>query len=203
MARKRAPGAGRKPKGEFAGKSATITTRIRPDTRSALEAAADAHGRSLSQEVEFRLRASLRKPTSEQRRNQALAHAVTLLVEVIEQDTGRSWLDDPFTGLALRHAVQLVAYHFASMSTEGAPEIPTAITEAAFKMPPDFAERYRTPEGFGSLKAFGLINEIEHAALPQKIPNEWSLPIFFSAPEAVLGQIGRDLGLNPKKKSRR
>jgi hypothetical protein len=26
-------GAGRKPKGEFAGKSATITTRIRPDTR--------------------------------------------------------------------------------------------------------------------------------------------------------------------------
>ena len=152
----------RRPKvqGRICGQVSHYYDFIWPDTRAALEAAADAHGRSLSQEVEFRLRASLQKPTSAQRRNEALAHTVALLAEVIEQDTARSWLDDPFTGLALRHAVQLVAYHFASMST-GAPEIPTAITEAAFKMPPDFAERYRTPEGFGSLKAFGLINEID------------------------------------------
>ena len=30
MAKKRAPGAGRKPRGEFKGKSATLTTRITP-----------------------------------------------------------------------------------------------------------------------------------------------------------------------------
>ena len=57
--RKRAPGAGRKPKGEFAGKTATVTTRIMPDTREALEAAALASNRSLSQELELRLSTSI------------------------------------------------------------------------------------------------------------------------------------------------
>jgi len=55
MARKRAPGGGRKPAGEFKGKSATITTRVTPATRAALEQAASANGRSLSQEIESRL----------------------------------------------------------------------------------------------------------------------------------------------------
>jgi hypothetical protein len=44
------------PKGEFAGQSAVLSTRIRPDTRRHLEAASKASGRSLSQEIEFRLR---------------------------------------------------------------------------------------------------------------------------------------------------
>jgi hypothetical protein len=78
--RKRAPGAGRKPKGEFTGKSATITTRIRPDTRDALEKVARANRRSLSQEVEFRLRAGLLS-TDAQRRNQALTHSIARMAE--------------------------------------------------------------------------------------------------------------------------
>ena len=40
MAKKRAPGAGRKPRGEFKGKSATLTTRITSETRAALDRAA-------------------------------------------------------------------------------------------------------------------------------------------------------------------
>ena len=55
MARKRAPGAGRKPMGEIQGKSSAFSTRIRPETRKKLETAARANGRSLSQEVERRL----------------------------------------------------------------------------------------------------------------------------------------------------
>ena len=51
--------AGRKPKGEYSGKSAVFSTRIRPDTRDALWQAAKASGRTLSQEVEFRLRRSI------------------------------------------------------------------------------------------------------------------------------------------------
>ena len=49
---------GRKPKGEYAEKGVTLSTRIRSDTRAALEEAAKASGRSLSQECEHRLRRS-------------------------------------------------------------------------------------------------------------------------------------------------
>jgi hypothetical protein len=50
--------AGRKPKGEYSGKSLVFSTRISPELRGALEKAAKSSGRSLSQEVEHRLRGS-------------------------------------------------------------------------------------------------------------------------------------------------
>jgi TraY domain len=197
--RKRAPGAGRKPKGEFTGKSATITTRIRPDTRDALERAARANGRSLSQEVEFRLRAGLLL-TDAQQRNQALSQAIARMVEGIEKGTGRSWLEDPFTGLALRHAIQAFAFHCAPFSTDDLAEVPPMINEAAAKMLSTFAEQFRTPEGFGLTNAHLIITEIESAARPTGVPHsEWDMPIFFSAPETVLSEIGRHLGLPAKK----
>ena len=202
MARKRAPGAGRKPKGEFAGKSATITTRIQPRTRAALEAAANAGRRSLSQEVEFRLRASLQKPTKAQRRNQALAFLITIAVESIEEQTGRSWLDDPFTGGAVQHAIGHIALRFAA-TVVGDVAIPPPVTEASAKMPPPFAKDFCTPNGFGSLTAFNLIHEVEQAARPPKVPNEWDIPIFFTPqPIVALADAGRDLGLSPKKEKR-
>jgi hypothetical protein len=46
------------PKGEYAGKSSVFSTRIRPDLRKWLEKATKQSGRSLSQEVEHRLRRS-------------------------------------------------------------------------------------------------------------------------------------------------
>ncbi len=49
---------GRPPKGEFKNKLATISTRVTSDTREALEGAANKSGRSLSQEIEWRLRRS-------------------------------------------------------------------------------------------------------------------------------------------------
>jgi hypothetical protein len=51
-------GKGPRPKGEYAGKSSVFSTRIRPDLRKSLERAAKTSGRSLSQEVEYRLRRS-------------------------------------------------------------------------------------------------------------------------------------------------
>jgi hypothetical protein len=44
------------PKGEYFGKSSVFSTRIRPDLRKKLDAAATKSGRSVSQEVEHRLR---------------------------------------------------------------------------------------------------------------------------------------------------
>jgi hypothetical protein len=46
------------PKGPFQGKRATLTTRITDETRRKLEAASEDTGRSLSQEIEFRLEQS-------------------------------------------------------------------------------------------------------------------------------------------------
>jgi len=57
--KRRAPGGGRKPQGEFHGKSTTMTTRITPMLRKALDEACEASGRSLSQEVEYRLAQSV------------------------------------------------------------------------------------------------------------------------------------------------
>jgi len=206
--RRRAPGGGRKPKGEFVGKSATITTRIRPDTRDELETAARTNGRSLSQEAELRLRANLR-PTDAQRRNRALGHAITLLAESIEKPTGRSWLEDPFTGRALRYAIEHFAFYFAAISTDGTVEVPPGIKEEASKMPDLFAEQFRQPAGFGHTRAHFLIAELESAArlLAGVPPNESDMPFFsladgpmlFSAHETVLGNLGRDMGLAVKK----
>jgi hypothetical protein len=47
---------GRPPKGEYAGKSSVLSTRITPDLRADLEEAAKVNGRTLSQEIEHRLR---------------------------------------------------------------------------------------------------------------------------------------------------
>lgn len=50
---------GRKPKGEFEGRTAVYSARLTPETKAALEEAAARSGRSVSQEVEMRLRQSL------------------------------------------------------------------------------------------------------------------------------------------------
>jgi hypothetical protein len=50
---------GRKPQGEYAGKTGVMSFRIRPDTKAALREAATTSGRSLSQEAEHRLRRGL------------------------------------------------------------------------------------------------------------------------------------------------
>jgi hypothetical protein len=199
--RKRASGGGRKPKGEFTGKSATITTRIQPGHREALEDAARASGRSLSQELEFRLRASLQKPTGAQRRNQAIAYVIARVAEAIEKETGRTWLEDPFTGKTLLCAIQHFAMHFAARATDGSveAEVPPGVKEAAAKMPAGFAKDYCTPLGLGFWKAQHLINEIVGASRPPGVRhNEWGMPIFFTAHEAALVDIGRDLGLGAK-----
>ena len=58
MAKARRRG-GRPPKGEYAGKSAVMNFRVRPDTKQLLEAAAHASERTLSQETEHQLRRAL------------------------------------------------------------------------------------------------------------------------------------------------
>ena len=60
--RKRRPGAGRKPQGEYADRTASFTMRMSQELRDRLDQEAGRSGRVLSQEVEHRLRQSLAWP---------------------------------------------------------------------------------------------------------------------------------------------
>jgi hypothetical protein len=152
MTKKRAPGAGRKPRGEFKGKSATLTTRITPGTRAAMERAAQKNGRSLSQEVERRLNDSVLNDRNRRPDVRALVEAIAIVTEKVEIATGKNWLQDAFTAEALRHGIEALVRHFAP---HGARVIPPRVLAEA-------SERDRSPSRVGEIEAFKVITMIEH-----------------------------------------
>jgi hypothetical protein len=87
---------GPQPKGEYGGKiarTAVLSTRLQPDTRGRLVAATEASGRSLSQELEHRLRRTFIEDDKivDFYGSQPNAAVLKLLGAVI-QATGTSWL---------------------------------------------------------------------------------------------------------------
>jgi hypothetical protein len=76
----RAPGGGRKPKGEFAKLGSPSSIRLPPEMRDQLEAAAQRSGRSLSQEMLARLDSSLNRD-----RNKAVDPAMRALCFLFSQ----------------------------------------------------------------------------------------------------------------------
>jgi uncharacterized protein (DUF1778 family) len=195
MARKRAVGGGRKAAGPYKGKSATITTRIMPTTRVDLEEAAAASGRSLSQEIELRLRHSVRSDDKRARHIKAAEELIRLAVEEIERFTGVSWLTDRFTAEVLRHAIDHLLSRFAPQPG-GERTIPARIEELASVMPNDTGEAYKRPVSLGLMEASRLVALIEGAEkLSAPPPNEWSDP-FNPDPTFRLWRLFQDLGLN-------
>jgi hypothetical protein len=182
MARKRAPGAGRKPRGPFQGKSATLTTRITAKTRAALDRAAQKSGRSLSQEVERRLDQSLSINRDRRPDVRALGEAIAMLLQSIERATNSLWRDDAFTCSALQHGIEAMMVHFGPRET---PTVPPSVKTAAAEMPPALAERYSSPKGVGETEAGRVITWIEswnfrdiadsHLArnIGARFPDEW------------------------------
>ena len=158
MAKKRAPGAGRKPRGDFTGKTATLTTRITAETRAAMERAAQKSGRSLSQEVERRLNDSVRNERNRRYDVRALAEAIAIVAEKVEKATGKHWLQDAFTGEALRGGIETLVRHFAPHSAR---VIPPKVEEAAARVLPEASERDRSPTRIGEIEAFKVITMIE------------------------------------------
>ena len=176
MPRKRASGGGRKPQGEFTGKTATLTTRITPQVRTALERRANKNHRSLSQEIER----CLKDAVWQDRANPhiaGLAYAITLLIQAIERATQKRWLEDPFTCAAVHHGIQTLLLHFGP---QGTPVVPSSVQTASGRMPTQLAESYRTPTGVGEMETFSLITQIETTPEPHEksspkihYPDEW------------------------------
>ena len=108
------------PRGEYAGKSSVFSTRIRPDLRQKLEQGAKQSGRSLSQEIEHRLRRSFVEDekiseTFGDRRTFLIMKMIAMGIHLprIREEAEVSWLDDPYyfdlsigTALAILEAIR-------------------------------------------------------------------------------------------------
>jgi hypothetical protein len=165
MTKKRAPGGGRKPMGEFTGKTETLTTRITPAVRAGLEREAGRNGRSLSQEVEKRLEASLQAPQKllEQwgpPHVWLLARLVSQLTQGIEVQTGKRWHEDRYTADNVRSAIETLIMHFASKERAQAPqELQRRMKDMEGRSPllDGVAEAYLKPGQLGVSMALGMI----------------------------------------------
>jgi hypothetical protein len=105
------------PKGEYAGKAKTINTRATPELRDWLERAAKRSGRSLSQEIESRLRRTFREEedlakefgnADAARVFQAIA--VTLNMIRNPENPGADWLHDPYAFALAADAINATLY---------------------------------------------------------------------------------------------
>jgi hypothetical protein len=177
MIRKRGPGGGRKPRGEFKGKTATLTTRITTETRQALDNAAKKNSRSLSQEVERRLRDSLRGDARGKPHVRALGEAFMLMVQGVERATDQHWREDAFTAEALSHGLSFLISHFGP---DGPPTVPKKIEET-----PGMLSMADTPAKLGRIEAGSVISLVERWNLEElgeitkianrrtDVPTEW------------------------------
>jgi hypothetical protein len=106
--RKRAPGGGRKPKGPISGKSAWLSTRISNDTRQRLDQAAKQNDRSLSQEIELRLRRSFAEKVSDPYLK-GLAFLIRQAAEAIP--TSQPLQSSPYKFAVFKAAVDMLLTH--------------------------------------------------------------------------------------------
>jgi hypothetical protein len=187
LARKRAPGGGRKRLDPGEGKTSAITARVSRATRVMLEREAKRKGHSLSREVEYRLDQSFKDQIAAPNHIRALAHAVTLLGMQIERITGERWCDGAFTGDALRHGIETLMFHFAP-TAGGEVAVPRQVEETAGRLQPPLRELYRNPASLGGMEAGGIITSIERA------PSTKELPLLFSTDPYGFWQILRDVG---------
>lgn len=101
---------GRRPQGPFEEKRKTLTTRITDETRTRLEKASRASGRSLAQEVELRLEQSF---SVDEALGGKDTHAVLRMfgavATLIEGRTGKSWRSDWETAVAVQAAWKKLA----------------------------------------------------------------------------------------------
>ncbi|MGN7802952.1 hypothetical protein ACTJKE_09475 [Ensifer sp. 22521] len=203
MAGKRAPGGGRKPNGEFAGKSAAFSTRITPELRAALDKESKETGKSISQIVERRLRDSFDHPKRWERalgpeHVRAFAYVVAKIVSSLEVATGQHWHEDAFTSLALKGALNIAVNYFGARNEVRVPE---RIEKQAARMQaasasPIISDIIKDPTEFGIQRACEFVSAVEYLEMEGE-PNQWAyyddeLDVFLNE-EALLRFIIRNL----------
>jgi hypothetical protein len=115
--RRRAPGAGRKPLGPEP-KTAPIKVRLEPAQLKELEKLAGKRRLSVSMLVRAAITSWVLRHRKHRGHIEALAGMVALLVAEIERHTGKRWISDPETGMAVRELVDRLIFHFAPTPTD-------------------------------------------------------------------------------------
>jgi len=105
------------PRGDYAGKAKTINTRVTPDLRDWLEMAAKKSGRSLSQEIETRLRRTFREEEdlAKQFGSADAARVFTAIAQTLNmmrnpKNPDADWLHDPYAFTLAADAINATLY---------------------------------------------------------------------------------------------
>ncbi len=130
---------GVRPRGPYADKRKTLTTRITNKTRENLDAAAKATDRSLSQEIEFRLERSFLQDDADNRVRETTLEVIydsfggektfrvmgllASMVQVVEQRTGKSYFEDPDTNIKANNMISEAINRYGPAKTD---EVPSA-----------------------------------------------------------------------------
>lgn len=202
--RKRAKGAGAKPKGEFSGLTSPLSFRMPAAMRRELEQARRKSGRSTTQEVLTRLKYSFNEDRRKAR-DPALQAVCYLIGEAAEGITNPApvrvknlrplWRSDPFLFRAFKLAVAKLLDALEPAGEIKPPRSGFEIADgtrilAASKILRDI---YQTPETLGNFVAAGILR-----ALLSPVPVEswgWPRPRW---EDYGMEPACRDLGLKPK-----
>lgn len=218
---KRAPGGGRKPSGPFKLNSAQLTVRMPDDMRGELERAAHKRGWSLTQELLWRLRASLTREDHEQHQDRALRAICFLISEMTRKNlctgelwyrdahterAGGPWHKDPFIFTAFRLAV---AKLLKGLQPSG------DLHQPGTKSGRDFYS-ISTPESLAGEAAKEILSDLFYSR-PQETENlkafiqSWRLPYMPQFGERMVEELERqgntmtrarkDLGIDEPKES--
>ena len=180
--RKRATGGGMKPKGPYKGNAATINARIDPNLRAWLDRVAETNGRSLSQEIQVRLKYSFDvrdtlkngKPgwlygrlLDADRRNSQLGAIVGEIAGRIEDTTSEPWTKNEYTRAVLIEAVKIVLTKLPLAIEPDTAKPPKKILEDMASYP--YLERMKEPAGAAEMIAYTFLQELE---LYKETPSE-------------------------------
>jgi len=162
VARKRAPGGGRKPIGAFPA-STQLSIRMPDNMRAELEAAAKNRGWSLTQELLWRIRVSLSKDRQDSR--DSTLRAICFLISAMAtrglytRRPGKPWYQDPFTFRAFKLGV---AKLLDALEPRGEISIPIHESGTRFAGLPIYSTLIKTPEDAADFAAEGELLRLFH-----------------------------------------
>jgi predicted transcriptional regulator len=126
-ARKRAPGGGRKPHDSTG--SYVVVVRLDKDLRKEIKRLAERRGHETSTEIRSAIKYWLKKNEIRYRHTEALASAIGLLTDRIEEITDAKWLNDPLTAQLVREKIERLVAHLIAAPAEPV-NVPIEIREA-------------------------------------------------------------------------
>src|SRR5580704_12518093 len=202
MARKRAPGGGRKPKGEFSRLTSTLSIRMPADMRSRLEASAARHrngdGWALTQEILHRLQQSFDHEWQTPAPTLALAYLVSRLADDCSVNTGNKkylWHKDSFAFEALEQALAMLLKVLRPQMSEVQKDL------AEGNISPIWKELLSSPDRLATTRFLGLVEQLNSieptpAVRAEQFTSSKGAAFTWSQHSYVIDNVKRDLNLS-------